>query len=189
MKLSVIEKILIVATVILLFLSGSTKTKSPPVQTQPQSQPTRSAPLKETNLGLTVSEFRQAYEELVAEYAVLTVSISETYTKGNTIFFYLNKSVAIMLETEGADSEIKKITVSCEPDKYSNSRNIIERAAIAYSIVIEILSPELTAEERFNILEKMELSQKIKHALTLNGDIIYKADVYNGILMLSAEPK
>ena len=188
MKLSVIEKILIVVTVAILIGVFSNKHSSPPANNPPQIKQVENP--KVADLGLTVSEFRQAYEEWVTSYSVPSLRIRGAYssTKDGKYSTYLHTSDTIFLELE-MDNEktwIQRVTVACEPSKILDEKSVIERAGIAYIFVIEILTPELTSEEHDNIVHK--LSSNLKNYSVVEGDIRYKTRFYNGFLMLSAEP-
>lgn len=143
------------------------------------------------HLGVTVSRFQSTYEKLVEKYSVPSVGIRGTYssTKDGKYSTYLNTSdtVFIELETDNDKTWIQSVTIACEPANAFDEKSVIERASIAYLLTIEILQPNLTENERQNLLHK--LSANLKNYSVVEGEVRYKTRIYNGILMLSAEPK
>ena len=140
---------------------------------------------------MTVSEFQKAYEELVVRYSIPSLRIRGTYTYNDNgkykTYFHTSDTVVLELETDISKTQVQSITVFCEPKKSVNIRSITERAAIAYALVVEILTPELTTYERGKILKS--LSSNFKKSSVVEDNVIYKSKIYDGILMLSAEPK
>ena len=146
---------------------------------------------KVKHLGVTVSGFQRTYENLVEEYAVPSLRIRETHTSTKSgkyrTYFLIGSTVAIELETDSTKTQVQSITVFCEPAKGNTEKSVIERATVAYILVMEILTPELTPEECNSIIHK--LSSNLKNYSVVEGNIRYKTRLYNGILMLSAEAR
>lgn len=177
--------IVLIAFALVIFLAKSIS----PLLTQNETNANDTYSQK--HLGVTVSRFQSTYEKLVEKYSVPELRIRGTYSLADDGKYstYLNTSdtVFIELETDSDKTWIQSVTVACEPTNAFDEKSVIERASIAYLLTIEILQPNLTESERQGLIKK--LSANLKKSSVMIDYVTYKSRMYNGILMLSAEPK
>lgn len=183
MKISVKTKILIAVVALALVtakFSGGTS-----------SAPRES---KDLYLGLTVAEFRAAYDKKVEEnrsHELRIVESKKSHADGRySVAFYTRPregdTVTIYIETDETQTLMKGIAVTCKPDGYSQEELVFHPAVLAYTFVISILnpsSPNDTCNEVFN-----HLSLAHERSSVSIGGISYVSNFKGGYLTLGVIP-
>lgn len=176
--------IVLIAFALVIFLAKSIS----PLLTQNETNANDTYSQK--HLGVTVSRFQSTYEKLVEKYSVPELRIRGTYSSTKDgkykTYFHTSDTVFIELETDSDKTWIQSVTVACEPDKTFDEKGVVKRASIAYLLTMEILQPALSEYECQALIKK--LSANLKKSSATSDNVIYKSRMYDGILMLSAEP-
>lgn len=188
-KLSAIEKIMVLAIIVLLvgFASRKIDNASSKAAITP-SQPAKSEML---DLGVTFQNFRDAYNKVAEFYEVYPISPGhlhweETETD-STFYYYFGNTVVLFGKMDRATGVLKTVAVGCDPDKGVSEKDVIERAAVIYLFVIKALNPKLTNEQSENVVRK--LSTNLRNYAVLEGNVRYRSRIYDEKLLLSAEGK
>lgn len=189
----------IYAATFLLIGCGSNKNVEQPTPVQ-QAEPTPpAAPAKVTNLGMTFEQFKAAYNAMIAENFPSTGWDISSATLKNVedkdIFIYkFNDNVGLMGEIDKNSGMVKEALVAFIPKTKSETEN----ALVAYVTLMLTLSPELTVEQRGDLIRELKLiGEDVTDLLNQNdgvavrGNIRYRTTFFKerGVLQFIASAK
>lgn len=182
-KLTTIEKIIaaiIVMLVVVTFAKRMDSAPSKPVMIEPLKAP----PAKVLDLGMTLEEFTATYnlnamarnvpQLMLKNVEMEQDAFSNKFIDGFWLLGYVDKTTG----------KVTRIMLAETPSTLGS-----KPAALAFLIMVETLSPELTKEERAAILNKF--SDRPKYSSTIEGNVRYTTHLSEGgmILNFSAEAK
>lgn len=162
---------------------------------KPAPQPTP-APAKVVNLGMTLEQFKQIYRSNSLRITGKEFSIDNAQVKiGGVQDVFQSKvsdDVIVMGSIDKANGLIKEVWVLCG---LSDVEKITD-GLIAYGIIMSILNPELTTDQRGDLMIELKLmSERVTDlqdtpSKAMRGNIRYSASIISvGALMMSASPK
>ncbi len=188
----------ILGSIAVLFIVVAIWGDHKPSQTKSTNIPAESPKIVTSNalnLGLTVDEFKAAYNQNVLNRNVPQLLLNNIeFVPGRDYDSFGQQyiqSFYLLGKIDKKTNLIKSIHITKILVLNGDARNAEARAAaIAFLLVVQTLSPSLNSTERAAILDSFSASSK-KYSSVIKGDIRYsQALLENGkVLMLSAEPK
>ena len=186
MKLSTIEKILIVSTLIMvgMVLVGKLTKKAPSVEKTPEI-------LKSQDLGITLEEFQTRYNRNVLERNLPQMQLKGIEfgkTDKNTFGYKFISTFYLLGKINPETGKIKSLSVIKQI--VLNDSDELKIAAFAFLIMVQTLQPALNAAERSAIIEKFS-SDSQPYSKFVSGNIEYSMAILKDkeIVMFSADPK
>ena len=186
MKLSTIEKILIVATLILggMFLVGKLTKKSPAIGKTPEI-------LKSQDLEISLEDFQIRYNKNALERNLPQMQLKGIEfgkTDRNTFGYKFVDTFYLLGKINPETGKIKSLSVTKQI--VLNDNNELKISALAFLIMIQTLQPSLSAAERSAIIEKFS-SDSQPYSKFVAGNIEYSMAILQDkkILVFSADPK
>ena len=188
MKITYIEKFLIVATLIMLGLLvyGRISKITPSDKISPEN-------LELPNLGFTVGEFKSVYNQKALERNLPQMQIGDiefgTGDNKNKFGYKFIDTFYLSGEVNLDTGRIKELNIT-KAIILSDEESEYQVAALAFLIMIQTLSPVLNSSERAAILNKFSADSK-PYSSIVEGNIKYSMSILeNGkIVMFSAVPK
>lgn len=188
MKITYIEKFLIVATLMIfgLFLYGRISKPPPAEKVSPEN-------LKSLDLGITAEEFKSVYNQKALERNLPQMQIGDielgTGSGKNTFGYKFVDTFYLFGEVNPNTGRIKELNIT-KAIVLSDEESEFQVAALAFLIMIQTLSPALNSSERAAILNKFSSNSK-PYSSIVEGNIKYSMSLLeNGkIVMFSAAPK
>lgn len=189
MKISYIEKFLILATLIMLalFVYGRISKTTPEAKVSPKA-------LKSLDLGMTFEEFKKAYDEKVMQNESPLISLENAVIEDNkdSIVCKLEEvGIVMVIFTETESGKISRIAVLAEPfynrTKEEKTFYLVAQSTV-WSLAAEVFSPNMEQQKyRESAIKRIYNNRNIDYMM--NGDIRYKA-VQNGkVVALFIEAK
>lgn len=165
------KKILATIFVISLILTGCMSTEKESKQTESSAQV--------LNLGMTFEQFKTAYNANIAEnFSVTGWDISETKLKSgeytDTFMYKFNENVALLGSAEKNSGTMIEVMVL----EISHKQADIEKAMAAFVNLMLTLSPELTVEQRGQLIKELKLvGDDIDEVLNQNDGVAVRGNV------------
>lgn len=181
-RLTTIEKILLAVTIVLLVSIFSRRSYVDPPVTE--SAPVKLSPARVLDLGMTLDEFKATYNLNAMSRNVPQLMLNNVETEDDAFANKFTAGFWLMGYVDKTTGNVKEIVIM-EALDFLDSKP----AALAFLIMVETLSPELTKAERAAILD--EFSARPKYSSTIRGNVRYGTLLSDGgkILNLSAEAK
>lgn len=104
----------------------------------------------------------------------------------------LSEDVVIIGNVEKGSGLIKEVWVLCNPQSMGSAAD----ALIAYGLIMTIVNPEMTTEQRGELMYELKLTDKrieelsIKSGVAIRGNVRYKTSIISqGFFMFTASAK
>ena len=193
MKLSTIEKILLLLTILLVTAVTFNKMQNKSVKVS-QIKTIQRTEEKVLNLGMTFEEFREVYEEkvLLNESPLMSLDNAEIEENENTINCTL-KDVGIMMVIfkDVKTEKINRIAVLAEPfyDRTKAEKTFYLMAQYTvWSLAAQVFSSNME-EQKYRESAIKRLYSNINQDYMMNGNIRYKAVKNGKVVSLFIEAK
>lgn len=145
---------------------------------QPKPPPT---PPKVLNLGMTFEQFKAAYRTNALALGGVDYNLENAVIKSGDVqdVFQCNisQNVVVQGSIDKASGLLKETWILCQ---IATSNDALD-AVIAYGLIMSVLSPELTAEQRNTLIGELKLNTHIEDLATAKvqrvvGNVKYTAD-------------
>lgn len=159
-----------------------------------QAQPI--VPAKVTNLGMTLEQFKAAYNAKIREISQEVdwdiSSLDLIYGQYDDMFEYDFSSEGILFGTVEKDTGlVKEVCVMSSPKDLVES----SKMSFAYGVVILTLSPELSREQRRVLWDNLKLTAdkipelELSRGIVVCGNVRYTTQFSAGIFLFTATAK
>lgn len=148
-----------------------------------------------TDLGLTFEQFKESYKANALEITGMPLDIDNAQLKPGTeqdVFRCdLSADVVIMGNVDKPNGKIKEAWVISNP----RTQESAAEALIAYGLIMTALNPELTTEQRHQLMLELKLLNRIQELTKAKGEAVrgntrYRtAMVEGGFFMFTASAK
>lgn len=153
-------------------------------------------PPKVTSFGMTLAQFQQAYKSNSVAITGHEFSIDDAQVKVGAAQDVFQKkfsdNVIVMGNIDKASGLVKEAWVLVSP----TSADVMMDALITYGLIISVVSPELTTDQRGNLMLELKImDERIKelangNAQAIRGNVKYSTGVVKkGVFMFSASAK
>lgn len=164
----------------------------------PQPAPKPAPPPKTAkvlSLGMTFEQFKESYKNNAVAITGMNINVDNAQIKEgpaqNVFQSPMSQDVIVMGSIDKANGQMKEAWVICK----SNSDSMLD-AIIAYGLIMSVVNPEMTTEQRGSLMGELKLNERITELATtegraIRGNVRYMTKyVPNGdFFMLSASAK
>ena len=188
----------ICAVAFLISGCGDNKQTAQPAQSSKVEQSAQTpAPPKILNLGMTLEQFQKSYRTNALMIAGNDFNIDNAELKVGSVqdVFQCNLSqdLVVMGNIDKASGLVKEAWVLCSP----KSSDTMLDGLIVYGLIISVVSPELTTEQRRELMLELKImDERIKELSngarvnTIRGNVKYATGIVTtGVFMFSASAK
>lgn len=193
MKLSYIEKILLLLTVFMLICFSFNKLTNKSVKIS-QTKVTQRMEEKVLNLGMTFEEFREIYEEkvLLNGSPIISLDNAEIEENENAInFTFKDIGIMMVIFKEAKTEKINRIAVLAEPFRNHTETEkifLLVAQSTVWSLAAQVFSSNME-QQKYRESAIKRLYSSMNQDYMMNGNIRYKA-VQNGkVVALFIEAK
>ena len=145
------------------------------------------------NLGMTASQFIQKYNASVESYGITSMRIGATKNKTgdvlSTFQYMFTPNIAIIGTMGTADGLLREVCILSTPTTEDEAL----RALMAFTAVSLIVNPEMTSEERDNLMRQLKIynAEELRYSdgTAVFGNVRYTTQFINGILNFIASAK
>ena len=172
--------VMLIFAAIILAGCGSEKTTKQvaPVETKMEQHVTE--PEKVLNLGITIEEFKLAFDKIAVERNVPQLALNklQPFDSGEKFVQQYPAGLYLFCVVDRETGFLKEVTIGKEFILNESKRQSeVEVAGIAFLIAVAALNPELSPDERAEILNK--LSEKAKDSSVVIGNAEYSSLLFD----------
>ena len=177
------KKFLAVALILLVMClvgCGNEKTaeQSAPVETKIEQQVTE--PEKVLNLGITIDEFKLAFDRIAVERNVSQLALNDlqSFDSGGKFVQQYPSGLYLFGVVDKKTGFLKEVTIAKEFILSENKRQSeVDVTGVAFLVAVAALNPELSPDERAEILNKF--SKKPKNSSVVIGNMEYSSLLFD----------
>lgn len=170
---------LIVAAVILVGC-GSEKADKQVTSAETKIEQRVAEPEKVLNLGMTIEEFKSAFDRIAVERNVSQLALNDiqSFDSGEKFVQQYPAGLYLFCEVDRKTGFLKEVTIAKEFILSESKRQSeVDVAGVAFLVAVAALNPELSSDERAEILNK--LSKKPKNSSVVIGNTEYSSLLFD----------